>query len=692
MTPGEDSSAEPAAARERIADLEHELAVLRSEALRDRRDAQQARADLTVLRGSTSWRLTAPIRALGPVRTAVQGPASTRRSLRAPGGRAALVRSLREHGLRRTLARIREELRGAGHHTAYPAWIEAYDDLDASDRSAIRRHLSELRNPPRVSVVMAAYESDPGTLRAALDSVVGQLYDDWELCVCDDASPSAATAAVLTEYAARDPRIRVTTRESNGGIALATNDALAMATGEWVAFLDHDDELAPHALYLVAVEALRHPDADLFYSDEDKLDADGNRFEPYFKPRFDLDLLLSQNYVSHLTVVRRSLLTELGGLRTDLDGAQDHDLVLRVVQASEPARIRHLPFVLYHWRQHAGSGTFSATRLQESTAASRRAVADFLHNDAVQVVPAAKVPLWNRVIWPLPDPAPSVTVIIPTRDRVELLRECVDGLLQRTDYSALEVLVLDNDSREPSTLGYLDELSADPRARVLPVPGPFNYSAINNTGVRAATTPLVLMLNNDIVVRDAGWLAEMVSQVSRPGVGVVGGRLLYADERVQHAGVVLGIGGVAGHSHKYAAPEKAGYFGRLLLTSQFSAVTGACLLTHRDLFLEVGGLDEVDLAVAFNDVDFCLKVRATGRSVVYTPYAELFHLESASRGLEESPQQVARFNRESEVMRERWPAWLRDDPAYNPNLSVVHEDFSLAAPPRVVRPWDGRQS
>jgi GT2 family glycosyltransferase len=683
-------AAELAAARSRIADLEHDVALLRSEALRDRKAAEQARADLAVMRGSTSWRLSAPLRAMAPIRTALQGPPGTRRSLRSPGGRQALVRSLREHGLRRTLTRVREELRGAHHHTGYPAWITAYDELDDTDRAGIRRHLTELTSPPTISVVMAAYDGDPAHLRAALDSVRGQLYDAWELCVCDDASPGPEVAAIFADYAARDPRIRYVRRETNGGIAAATNDAIGLATGAWVAFLDHDDLLAPHALYLIALEALRHPDTDLLYSDEDKIGRDGRRFEPHFKAQLDVDLLLAQNYLSHLTVVRRELLTRLGGLRTGFDGAQDHDLVLRVVAASDPSRVRHLPYVLYHWRQHGGSGTFSDTRLQEATAASRRAVTEVLSDPAVQVVPAPRYPLWNRVVWPLPDPAPPVTVIIPTRDRVALLRDCIDGLLQRTDYPALQVLVLDNDSSEPETLAYLRAVTTDPRVRVVAAPGPFNYSALNNQGVRDATTPLVLMLNNDIVVRDAGWLREMVSQVVRPGVGVVGARLLYADERVQHAGVVLGIGGVAGHSHKYAAPDQPGAFGRLVLAHGVSAVTGACLLTHRDLFLDLGGLDEIDLAVAFNDVDFCLRVRAGGRRVVYTPYAELFHLESASRGLEESPQQIARFNRESEVMRERWSSWLRDDPAYNPNLSLVHEDFSLAAPPRVVRPWVDR--
>lgn len=674
--------------QERIAELERELALARTQAARAAQEAQSARAELQVMRSSTSWRVSAPVRLVAPLRTALQGPPQTRQSLRRPGALKAAVAHLQEQGLRRTVLRVRQELSRGATTADYRSWVEAYDTLSDGDRAAVRRHVAELHGRPVVSVVVPTYRSDPTTLRSALDSVVQQLYPDWQLCVCDDASGDPATAAVLAEYEAH-PQVVVVRRTENGGIARATNDALAAATGDLVAFLDHDDVLAPHALYLVALEVLRHPETDVVYSDEDKLDAEGRRWEPHFKPQFDPDLLLAQNYLNHLTVVRRSLLTEIGGLRTDLEGAQDHDLVLRATARAR--EVRHVPFVLYHWRQHAGSGTFSEAQLDRATDAMARVVQEAVTPQGGVVEPSPWVRRWNRVVWPLPEPAPEVTVVVPTRDRLELLRECLRGLLEHTDYPALSVLVVDNDSAEPATLAYLEQVQRDDRVRVLPSPGPFNYSALNNEAVRAASSPLVLLLNNDVVVRDPGWLREMVSQAVRPDVGVVGARLLYADERVQHAGVVLGIGGVAGHSHKYANPLDTGYFGRPVLAHGVSAVTGACLLTHRELFLSLGGLDEVDLSVAFNDVDYCLKVRASGRRVVYTPYAELFHLESASRGLEESPAQIARFNRESAVMRERWGSWLRDDPAYNPNLSDTHEDFRLAVPPRVAHPWHGRR-
>ncbi len=676
------------AERGRVDELLDELARARTSEARTMQELQSARLELQVMRRSTSWRISAPIRIVAPLRTALQGPPQTRQSLRHSGALRAAVAHLQEQGLRRTLLRARQEMRTQGAKTSYREWVNAYDTLHDRDRASIREHVADLHDAPMISVVVPVYDTPALTLRAALDSVLNQLYPSWELCLCDDASPSAETRAVLQEYA-EHPQVRLVTRTENGGIAHATNSALSLATGDFVAFLDHDDVLAPHALYLVALETLRRADVDVVYSDEDKLDADGHRWEPHFKPDFDPDLLLTQNYLNHLTVVRRTLLSEVGGLRTDLDGAQDHDLVLRVTARAR--EVAHVPFVLYHWRQHGGSGTFSATRLEEATRASRRAVQSALEGTGAVVRPAPLVPAWNRVEWPLPADAPAVTVVIPTRDRLELLRECVSGLLERTEYPDLQVLIVDNDSSEPATLAYLEALQEDERVAVLRSPGPFNYSALNNAAVRQAETPYVLLLNNDIVVREPGWLREMVSHIVREDVGAVGARLLYADERVQHAGVILGIGGVAGHSHKYADPQAPGYFGRLVLTHGLSAVTGACLLTSRDLFLELGGLDEVDLSVAFNDVDFCLKVRTSGRRVVYTPYAELFHLESASRGLEESPSQIARFNRESAVMRQRWSRWLREDPAYNVNLTNTHEDFSLAVPPRVAHPWHGRR-
>ncbi len=668
-----------------------ELSVARQEARQALSDAHEARAGLAAVHNSTAWRVSAPVRRLGPLRAALQGPMSQRRSLRQPGALTAAVKHVREQGLVATVQRARAEVNSADDKQAYAQWVERYDTLSERDVTAIKRHISDALADGHVfSVVVPVYETEPVLLRAAVDSVLTQLYPRWQLVLSDDGSSKEGTRQLLDELTDRDPRITVLRRPANGGIAVATNDGLRAATGDFVAFFDHDDVLAPHAMYAMAVELQEHPESDLVYSDEDKLDWKGQRYDPHFKPDYNAELLLGQNYISHLTVVRRSLLEAVGGLDEGLDGSQDHDLVLRLIEASSPERVRHVPQVLYHWRQWSGSQTYSSLQLERATAASREAVTRHLARTGQAracVEPAPRAAYWNRVRRPLPSPLSPVTAVVPTRDRLCLLRECVTGLLERTDYEALRVLIVDNDSTEPETLAWLTTIADDPRVRVLRVPGPFNYAAINNTSVAEVETPLVLLLNNDIFVREPHWLQEMVGVLSVPGTGAVGAKLLYGDGRLQHAGVILGIGGVAGHSHKYFPQDSIGYFGRLALSQDVSAVTAACLLMPTALFRSVGGLDAEHLSVAFNDVDLCLRIGAAGHRVVWTPHAELDHLESASRGPEATPEQVRRFNSEIDYMKRRWGNLLNADPAYNPNLTDSREDFTLAEPPRVNRPW-----
>lgn len=666
-----------------------ELRTLREELEAQNALRQAAEERVAAMLGSTAWRMTSPVRALGPLRAAVQGPVQTRRSLRETADPRRLARRARERGVLSALSSVRTTLAAPAIQDDYLRWVAQHDTLLEDDRTAIRRHVEQLPRRPLLSVVVPAYDTDEGALREALDSVLAQLYPAWELCVVDDASPDPHVWQVLQEYAARDQRVNVQRRAKNGGIAAATNDAIAAVEGEYVVLLDHDDVLPAHALYMVALEVLAHPDTDLVYSDEDKLDAQGRRTEPNFKPDFNYELLLGQNMVSHLGVYRTSLLRQVGGMRPGVDGSQDHDLALRVVAASSPDRIRHIPYVLYHWRQFSGSGTFSSANAGRAAAASRAAVQAHLEQlgEPAQVEPHPLVPTWNRVIWPLPDPPPEVTVVIPTRDRVALLRTAVQGALEHTDYPALRIVVVDNDSTESATLDFLEQLSDDPRVVVLRRPGPFNFSALNNEAVRATDSPLVLLLNNDIVIREPGWLREMVSLVLRPGVGAVGAKLLYGDGRVQHGGVLLGILGVANHAHLLFPQDSPGYFGRLALLQEVSAVTGACLLTRREVYEAVGGLDEVNLRVAFNDVDFCLRVREAGHRVLWTPHAVLTHLESVSRGDDTKGERLERFERETAYMKRTWGRILRADPAYNPNLSISATDFSLAEAPRRIRPW-----
>ncbi|ONG50133.1 hypothetical protein BKE38_19310 [Pseudoroseomonas deserti] len=553
----------------------------------------------------------------------------------------------------------------------YQRWIAARDTRDEAARHAIRRQIAGFAWRPLISVAMPAYATPPGLLQAAIASLQAQLYPDWELCLVDDASPGDPLAALLDQAAAADPRIRWQRRPRNGGIAEASNSALAMARGDVVALMDHDDVLAEHALFEISSLLQRAPDAAVIYSDEDKIDAAGRRSDPYFKPGFDPDLLLGQNYLNHLTVYRRSLLQRLGGFRRGFDGSQDHDLALRATALAGAARIHHIPKILYHWRRGGAVASFSEGAAARCQAASRAAVAAHLSAQGItgaEVVPAPRAPLWNRVIFPLParPPRVSVSVIVPTRDRAALLARCMDGLLHRTEWDEIEIIIVDNDSREAATLALMGALAMDPRVTILRIPGAFNYSALNNAAARIACGDLLLLLNNDIDVLHPGWLAEMVRHATRPEIGAVGARLLYADGRVQHAGVSLGAGGVAGHRHAFARGDDTGYWGSLALTRSHAAVTGACLLLRRSVFEDVGGLDETRLPIAFNDVDLCLRIRETGLRVVCTPFAELLHLESASRG---SDRHRPGFRAEHDWMRRRWGKALINDPYHNRNFA-----------------------
>ncbi len=575
----------------------------------------------------------------------------------------------------------------------YRQWAAQYDTLTDDDRAAIRAHIGRMADPPLISVVMPAYATPEPLIRAAIGSVQAQLYPHWELCIADDGSPGEALWTLLQDEARRDPRIRIVRRPINGHIAAATNSALDLAAGAFVAFLDHDDLLSEHALYHVAAHVQAHPDHDLIYSDEDKIDDEGARSQPYFKTAWNGELMLGQNMVNHLAVYRRNLLTRLGGVREGYDGAQDHDLVLRAAEAVGPARIGHIPWILYHWRWRGRQGSFSRRWMATCAAAARRAVQDHLERADQAGATVANQPgaaQWLRVRRPVPTPAPHVTVIVPTRDRIDLFSRCAEGVLSGTDYAALDLLIVDNGSVEPQSLALFDRLAGDPRVSILRDDGPFNFSRLMNRAVAEARGEIIVLLNNDISMLRADWLAEMVSHAVRPSVGAVGARLLYPDGTVQHGGVILGIGGdrkVAGHLHVGAEGGHAGYQGHLALTRNVSAVTAACLAMRRAVYDEVGGMDAERLAVAFNDVDLCLKVRRAGYDIVWTPFAELIHHESASRGSDLAPEAAARFEGEIAVMRGRWGDVLDNDPFYGPMFDKAYANYRPGAPPARVAPW-----
>ena len=570
----------------------------------------------------------------------------------------------------------------------YADWIRSYDTLTTSDRRAIRERISKLAYRPLISIAVPLYNTPEPWLRRCIDSVRDQLYQNWELCLADDASAKPNVVAICREYAALDSRIRFVRRNVNGHIAAATNTALSLARGDFVAFLDHDDELADHALYMVAEALEDNPGLDLIFSDEDKIDDRGNRYDPWFKSDWNYDLMLSQNAVVHLAVYRRSILQEIGGCREGFEGSQDYDTTLRFVERTSPDRIRHLPYVLYHWRAIPGSVALATDQKEYAYQAAVRAVQEHLERTGTGAVVTREPHAgYYRVHWPLPSELPGVTVIIPTKDRVDLLNVAVGSILGRTRYSNFDVLVVNNRSELPETDDYLRSLAQRPSVRVVDFDRPYNFAALNNWAVRQTEAPLIAFVNNDIEVISADWLSEMVSHVLRPNVGAVGAKLYYPNDAIQHAGIVVGIGGRAGHPHVGLRPTEPGYFGRAVVTQQFSAVTGACMVIRRDVFFEVGGFDEAHFAIAFNDVDLGLRLSRAGYSVVWTPYAELYHHESASLGPSDSPERQAQFEQECRMLRSRWPDAIVNDPFYNPNMTIAGGDFSPSFPPRVRRPW-----
>ncbi|MDZ4369948.1 MAG: glycosyltransferase family 2 protein [Phenylobacterium sp.] len=580
--------------------------------------------------------------------------------------------------------------KGALGQHEYLDWVEKHDTLSASDRTAIGDHIARMPRRPLISVVMPVYAAPPELLSAAIESVRAQLYSDWELCIADDASPGEAVWETLARYAALDARIKVFRRAENGNICAATNSALALATGEFVALMDHDDLLPERALYEIAALLDRHPDADLIYSDEDKVDDRGRRYEPHIKTDWNPELMLSQNMVSHLGVYRRALMVDAGGLREGFEGSQDYDLALRIAERTTPDRIHHIPWILYHWRQQGGPTTFSQAQMERCALAAQRAVAEHLDRTSQPVLDVRQMedtPGWVTVRRAPPDPRPMVSVIVPTRDRADLLAQCADGVLSQTRYDPLELIIVDNGSVEPETASLFARLAADPRVRILAAPGPFNFSGLNNLAAAEARGEILLLLNNDISMIRPDWLDVMVAQAVRPNVGAVGARLLYPDGTVQHGGVALGLGGVAGHLGYGVSGASGGYYGHLKSARNVSAVTAACLAMRKAVFEQVGGLDAQNLAVAFNDIDLCLKVRAAGYDIIWTPQAELFHHESASRGDDLKGEAQARFRAEALHMRARWGDVLDADPFFSPLFSLEYSDYRLASPPRRRAPW-----
>ncbi|MET2303408.1 glycosyltransferase family 2 protein [Enterococcus faecalis] len=578
-----------------------------------------------------------------------------------------------KNGISHTIQRAKiEKLR---NQASYPNWLARNEVLDIE---AMTQEIATFHYQPKISIAMPVYNVEEKWLRLCIDSILNQVYTNWELCMADDASTDPNVKKILTEYQQLDERIRVVFREQNGHISEATNSALAIATGEFVALLDNDDELAINAFYEVVKVLNENPELDLIYSDEDKIDMDGNRSDPAFKPDWSPDLLLGTNYISHLGVYRRSILEEIGGFRKGYEGSQDYDLVLRFTEKTTKERIKHIPKVLYYWRMLPTSTAVDQGSKGYAFEAGLRAVQDALVRREINghATHGAANGLYD-VYYDI-ESEKLVSIIIPTKNGYKDVQRCVSSIIEKTTYQNYEIIMADNGSTDPKMHELYAEFEQQLPGRffVESIDIPFNFSTINNRAAKKAHGEYLLFLNNDTEVITENWLTLMVSFAQQERIGCVGAKLLYPNNTVQHAGVILGLGGVAGHGH-YGYPHgDLGYFGRLAINVNYSAVTAACLLMKKADFDAVGGFEEA-FTVAFNDVDLCLKVQALGRDNVWLHEAELYHFESQTRGYDDKGKKKKRFEQEKVMMEEKWGPLIENDPFYNPNLTRDIPNFSL---------------
>lgn len=539
------------------------------------------------------------------------------------------------------------------------------------------------------SIIVPVYNASREWLDRAVNSVANQNYRYWELILVDDCSTSEETVTALTAIESLDSRIKVIRRTENGNISAATNDGIERASGDFITFLDHDDSLAPQALNEVAAVLSDNPSLKLVYSDEDLVAENDVRVAPHFKSDWNPDLLFSHNYITHLAVYRRDLIESLGGCRVGCEGAQDYDLALRATAQLTPEEIHHIPKVLYHWYMVEGSTATSSGAKNYALESGLKAITERVESiDALASVETTERDHFFHTRWSLPAVEFTTSVIIPTRDGLEILRTCIDSLVATADCGNLEIVIVDNGSIEPTTLKYFEELQTvslndsvgNPvLIKVVCDDGDFNFSRLMNLGAEFALGEFLLLLNNDTEFIERGWLRELVSQANRKDIGCVGAKLLYPDRTIQHAGVILGLGGYAAHSHRGFTGTSAGYFCRADVVQNLSAVTAACLMVRREVYEQVDGFD-VNFAVAYNDVDFCLRVIVAGYRNLYTPYASLIHHESKTRGEDITPERAKRFDSEKTLLLGRWYDLIQNDPYYNPNLTKSREDFSIKRP------------
>ena len=581
----------------------------------------------------------------------------------------------KENGLRALILKSKHKIQGLDNDYDYGEW---YELTKPSEEELERQRNTHFDYEPRLSIVIPVYKTPERYLQEMLDSIVNQTYSKWEVCIADGSPRGESRERLIKRYADRDTRFKYVILGENKGISGNTNAAMDMAQGDFLVLADHDDTLTPDALFECVKAMNEDPLYDVIYSDEDKLDMDGQAlFDPHFKPDFNPDLLTSVNYICHLFVVNRNLVEAIGGFRQEFDGAQDYDFIFRCTEQAR--KVHHIPKVLYHWRCHMNSTASNPESKMYAFEAGARAIKAHYDRMGIAVDSVEKGVDYGiyHTRFHL-DEEPLVSVIIPNKDHRADLDLCLTSLLDKGSYRNLEVIVVENNSTEPETFDYYEELQEKRKnVRVVTWKREFNFSAINNYGVTFAHGEYLLFLNNDVEVIEPDVIREMLGYARRDDVGIVGARLLYQDDTIQHAGVVIGFGGIAGHTFIGLHQAENSYFHRAMCAQDYSAVTAACMMSKRSLFDQVGGFRE-ELAVAFNDIDYCLKIRSLGKKVVYNPYALLYHYESKSRGLEDTPEKVERFNREVARFIGYWPEIvINGDPYYNPNLTLRKSNFAL---------------
>ena len=581
-------------------------------------------------------------------------------------------RYLKHYGLKEFWIRLCERMEP--EEVPYGPWFEKHRP---SESELEKQREKNWKETPVFSIVVPAYRTPVLFLEQMIESVRSQTYPCWELCIANASPEDEQMAEVLQRYVQRDQRIHVKNLDKNLGIAENTNEAFFMASGTFVGLLDHDDLLAPQALYRM-MERLEEKEIDVFYTDEDKVTTDlAEHFQPHFKPDFNLDLLRSNNYITHFFVVRKELVRKVGGFRREYDGAQDYDFIFRCVE--QAGEICHIPEILYHWRTHKESTSDNPVSKMYAFEAGKRAIEGNLERCGVQAVVSHTKDLgFYQVEYPVQG-SPLVSVLIPNKDQKESLKKCLNSVFEKTTYSNYEIIIIENNSTESETFEYYRELQKRSNVKVITWKEGFNYSAINNFGEKEASGEYLLFLNNDVEVINPRWMEEMLGNCQRPEVGITGAKLYYPDDTIQHAGTIIGIGGIAGHAFLNMPRSRTGYLHKASIQMNLSAVTAACMMMKRSVFEQLGGFEE-KLTVAFNDVDLCLRTVQAGYLVVYNPKVELYHYESKSRGSEDNEEKVRRFQREIEFMRSRWITILKEgDPNYNKNLTLSKWNYSLRA-------------